>query len=233
MVDLDRFRHCTRWHDHANRRRYAAPADPWRLVPVDPAGVDRFAVVDLRYGLGQVRGGDWDTPAECRRLADSRTYEGLLQRFDEGRPWEDTAYHEWVRERFGSEGGFRGLQDFAEHDSDWFEHVDELYESVDDGYRTNRGELYDDPTDLEYVHETDPVAPVGRDGDVVWTEGFHRLTLARVAGVERVPALITWRHEAWQATRDAVAEAVADDAEEPTDGLDASADHPDLRDVLG
>jgi len=233
VVDLDRFRHRTEWHDYANRRRHVAPADPWRLVPVDPAAVDRFSVVDLRYGLGQVRGRDWDSPAECRLLADSRMYEGLYQRFDEGRPWEETAYYEWVRERFESESGFRGLQQFEEHDPDWFEHVEDLYDGIRDGYRTNRGEVYDDPPDLEYVHEMDPIALIGRDGDVIWTEGFHRLILARVAGVDRVPVLVMWRHEEWQTTRDAVAEAAGEGVEPPTDGLDVSAEHPDLQDVLG
>lgn len=233
MVDLEEFRYYTEWHDHVNRERYEAPADPWRLVPVDPTEVERFTVVDLRYGLGQVRGGDWDRPEECRDLTDNRLYEGLIQRFEAERAWEETVYHDYVREEFDSESGFRGMQDYEEHGSEWFEAVDGLYESIAGGYRTNRGETYDTPADLEYVHDMEPLALVGRDGAVIWSEGFHRLVLSRVAGVERVPVWILRRHEGWQETRDAVATAVDDETGDPTDGLAAAADHPDLGDVLG
>ncbi len=228
MVDLDAFRRYTEWHDHANGRRYEAPADPWRLVPVDPAGVNRFRVVDLRYGLGQVRGGDWDRPDECRSLTENRLYEGLTQRFEEGRPWEETAYHDYVREQFESESGFRGLQDYEEHGPKWFAAVEDLYESIAASYRTNRGETYERVADIEYVHEMEPLALLGRDGDVIWTEGFHRLVLSRLAGVDRVPVWVLWRHEEWQAVRDAVAGTGT-----VPDGVAVTADHPDLADVVG
>jgi len=221
VVDLDVFRQYTEWHDHANHRRYDAPADPWRLVPVDPAGVDRFTVVDLRYGLGQVRDGDWDR--DPRDLMETRIAEGLVQRFAEGRDWADTVYHDYVREQFDSEHGFRGLDDFESDAPDWFDHVEGLYESIGDGYRTNRGNTYDDPANLAYVHQMDPIALVGRDGEIVWTEGFHRLVLARLAGVESVPVHVLWRHADWQATRDAVARGEA---------VDASLGHPDLRPLV-
>lgn len=225
MVEFDDFRYYTEWHNHVNQTTYEAPPVPWRLVPVDPTGVERLTVVDLRYGLGQVRGGEWDRPESCRDLAELTMYDGLRQRFVEGQEWTETDYYDWVRERFDTEHGFRGKTDFDEHGEAWFDHVDDLYESIADGYRTNRGTVYDDPADIEYVHEMEPLALVGRDGEVIWTEGFHRLILSRVAGVDRVPVYVLWRHEEWQATRDAV-------ARDPED-VNVSLDHPDLADVEG
>ncbi len=221
MVDLEDFRQYTEWHDHANHKRYAAPADPWRLVPVDPAAVERFTVVDLRYGVGQVRGGDWDR--DCREIEGMRIYDGLRQRFAEGRDWTDTVYHDYVRERFDSEYGFRGMDDFDTDGPGWFDHVEDLYERISEGYRTNREHTYDDPADLEYVHQMDPLALIGRGGEVIWTEGFHRLVLARLAGVESVPVHVLWRHADWQSTRDAVARG---------EEVDVSLDHPDLRPLV-
>ncbi len=221
MVDLDAFRRYTEWHDHANQRQYDAAPDPWRLIPVDPAAVERFTVVDLRYGLGQVRGGDWDR--DCRDLMETDLARGLVQRFGEDRDWADTVYHDYVREQFDSEHGFRGMDDFETDAPDWFDHVEGVHDSVREGYRTNRGHTYDDPADLAYVHQMDPIALIDRDGAVVWTEGFHRLVLARIAGVESVPVHVLWRHADWQSTRDAVARG---------DPVDVSLDHPDLRSLV-
>lgn len=228
-MDLDDFRQYTEWHDVANRRRYEAPADPWRLVPVDPDGVDRFAVVSLLWGLGRVRGGDWDRPGETRSLDDTRMIEGLRQRFEGDRDWTDTVYHEWVRERIEEEGRFRRFESIADVEAEWFPAVDELFESMrEDGYRPNRGTVYDDPGDIEFVHEMEPLVLVGRDGEVIWTEGFHRLTLARILDVDAVPVHVLRRHEGWQEVRDRLARTEPDDR--PPE-LEAYADHPDVVDV--
>lgn len=60
-MDLDRFDSYTRWHEAVNERTYRAPADPWRLLPVDPTAVTRSTnELRLDLGLGRVQGGDWD-----------------------------------------------------------------------------------------------------------------------------------------------------------------------------
>lgn len=228
MVDLDDFRYYTEWHHHANERRYEAPADPWRLVPVDPAGVERFAVVELTWGLDRVRGGDWDRPENCRSLTDTRMYEGLVERFEEGCEWEETPYWEWVRGEIEELGHFRGYEDPEAVRAERLPAVEDLYESLrEEGYRPNHGTLYDDPAEVEFIHEFDPMVLIGRDGEVIWTEGFHRLILSRIAGVDGVPALVLRRHEDWQRVRDRVDDAPAGDL--PPD-LDEYAGHPDLPD---
>lgn len=229
-MGLDDFRYYTDWHAVANRKRYAAPADPWRLVRVDPNEVERFAVVSLLWGLGRVRGGDWDRPEETRRLDDTRMCEGLRQRFEEGRDWEDTAYYEWGRDRLEDQERFRGCTDLEEFEAEHCRRIDDLFESIrEDGYRPNRGTVYDGPGDVEYVHDLEPLALIGRDGEVLWSEGFHRLILARILDVDAVPVYVLRRHEAWQEVRDRLAR--TDPGDRPPE-LEAHVDHPDVRDVV-
>jgi hypothetical protein len=227
---LDAFRHYTRWHAHANRRRYRAPAAPWRSIEVDPADVERFTTVSLLWGLGRVRGGEWDRPANTRRLDDLRLVEGLRQRFHEDRAWEDTVYWERLEERFADGERVRGYDDIEALRERRLPGLDDLYASIrEDGYRPNEGHLYDDPGEVEYVHELEPLVLLARDGEVLWTEGYHRLVLARLAGVDRIPVYVLRRHERWQRTRDGLAATVPD--ERPAT-LAAAADHPDAADMV-
>ena len=54
----------------------------------------------------------------------------------------------------------------------------------DEGYRPNRGVVYDGPENAGYIHDLEPIALIGRDGEVIWTEGFHRLVLADLADID-------------------------------------------------
>lgn len=226
---LDGFRRYSERHAHENRRRYDAPADPWAVVRVDPGTVDRFAVVPVAWGLGRVRGGDWDRPEHTHAFDDVDMFVGLRERFGEGRNWADTRYHEWVAGRVDA-GGFRGCDSLDEVHEEHYPRLDRLYDDIAERYVPNSERVYDSPADAESVHDLEPFVLVGRDGEVIWTEGFHRFVLADVAGVETVPVYVLRRHEAWQRTRDELAATTPGDR--PPE-LARVADHPDARDVAG
>lgn len=222
MWFIDQFRRRTAWTAHANARRWHAPADPWSLLHVPPARVERWTVVSLLWGLGRVRGGGWDRPPETTRLDETPMIVGLRQRFEKDRPWVETEYYDHVRERIDEDGSYRGFDSMEAVSSEQLPAIDALYESIrDDGYRPNRGVVYDEPVDATRIHELEPMVLIGRNGEIIWTEGFHRYALAAIAGVEAIPVYVLQRHAAWQRVRDRAA------AGEQTeyDG------HPDLREL--
>lgn len=230
MVHLPSFRNYTAWHHHANQRLYEAPADPWRQIHVDPTAPDQATIVSLLWGLGRVQGGDWDRPANCSELTETQMYDGLYQRFKQGRDWEETAYHDWVTETIETEGHFRGYEDIDTVVEERYPAVDDLYERIcEDGYRANHGHVYNDPESIEQIHELDPMVLIGRSGEIIWTEGFHRLYLARFAGIDTIPVYVLQRHVEWQSLRDRVAAASNN---EPRTELTQYPDHLDLQDVL-
>ena len=236
-MDLDTFRLYTEWHDHANRRRYDAPADPWQLVTVDPTGIERCVPGIGLYGLGRVEGGAWDRSANTRSVADLPSYEGIRQRFEAGEDWEDTRLVEWAGERFAdgeSARGYENLDAFVERRCAY---LDDLFERIrEEGYRPNAEAGHDNPAARDnpyedaYAHEFEPLVAVGRSGEFLWVEGFHRLAMATVLELDAVPVQVVCRHREWQRVRD---EATAGDG----DGLPASVaphrDNPDLADLLG
>lgn len=227
---LDDFRNRTTWNTVANQRRYDTPADPWAFVHVDPNEVERFTVVSLRSGLGSVHDGDWDRPENCHRVDENYIHEGLTQRFVAGDEWTETAYYEEARERIDENGAYHGCESEAELVEEYLPALDDLYGDIrDEGYRPNLGVVYDSPEDADYIHDLEPMVLVGRDGAIIWTEGFHRLVLAALAGVETIPVYVLRRHEAWQRVRDALAGTTPE--ERPSE-LDQYTTHPDVQDLV-
>lgn len=229
MVRLSEFRYYSLWHSHANQRLYDATADPWAQISVDPTNIDHFSVVSLIWGLGRVEGGDWDRPNNCRGLFDTKMYDGLRQHFVDGRAWKETAYHDWVVECIESDGHFRGYETAARVVEERYPCIDDLYADMcEDGYRPNHGNLYGEPAEVSRIHELDPMVLLGRSGEVIWTEGFHRLFLAQFAGIGKIPVYVLRRHEEWQRVRDRIA---VQGGAVPAD-LTEHATHPDLQDVI-
>lgn len=235
MEYLERFRHYTAWHAVANERRYDAPADPWRLLPVDPATVESHNQEPrLNWGLGRVQGGDWDRPEHREPLRETTLYRSLVARYEEGADWEETPLYRQVRDRFADGETVRGYGSIEEYRSVRCAYVDDLYRSIKrEGYRPNEAAGHDhadpdNPFEDAYANHLEPLVVIGRDGDVCLAEGFHRFCIAAILGIEEVPVYVLCRHEGWQRVRDRIHG--TNPGEHPP-GLDAHTDHPDLRDL--
>ena len=229
-MDLDRFRHRTAWNQYVNEKLYEAPADPWEHVHVDPSRIETYCSFRLDAGLGRVRGGTWDE--KTSPLRETATYRGLVQRFEEGRPWEETAIYSRAKAQFEDCAcqlrGYGSLRAFRE---DRLQYIDGLYDSIaTEGYRSNASATHDNPhaetNEFEgaYANRLDPMVAIGRDGEICWVEGYHRLILSRILGVESIPVYVLCRHVQWQETRDRVLTG--------SGGPSEPHDHPDLRGAL-
>lgn len=254
-MTLERFWYYTRWTAAANERAYAAPADPGRLVAVSPADVESSTgELSLLWGLGRIQGGDWDRDEHRESIRENRVYRGLEQRFVDGAAWEDTDLYAGVAERFETQDAVRGYESLAEFRDVRLSYLDDLYAAVrDEGYRPNAavagsksgGEIPDsghEPADATnefeaaYANHLEPLVAIGRDGELIWTEGYHRFTIADLLDVDTIPVSVLCRHPDWQQVRDDVhREATGERPIDPgrlPDDLRQSAGHPDLGDLL-
>ena len=139
---------------------------------------------------GARRGGDWDQqrPPFSKLLL----YRGTRQRFVEGLDWEDTIYYTQLLDRFRSEG-------WSESDAKMLsrarcERVDQVYDTIEqEGYRSQRA------LDGHPLHEV--TVTVGRDGELLYNcEGRHRLSVAKVVGIEEIPVLVLVQHDGFEGT---------------------------------
>ena len=233
---LDRFWTTTEWHAVATERLYTAPADPMRLVWVDPAQVNRFTgSLRLDVGLGRVQDGEWDRPEQCDAIRETETYRGLVQRLADGQDWESTALYERAKRRFAEAGQFRGYEDLEAFRETRCAYLDDLYESIrTEGYRPNVDAAHDNPATDDnpfedaYANHLEPLVAIGRTGEVVWAEGYHRFAIADILDLGEIPVQVLCRHREWQRVRDAVAEPGGERAPQ---GVAIDPEHPDLREL--
>lgn len=227
------FRCYTRlWGIHG-RLRYDAPTEPWATIEVDPDAVMEYVPdVELPWGLGRVRAGDWSSRENRLPVADLPRYRGLVQHFEKGQDWEDTDYYDHLVARYADhDGPFpRGHDDFDSFWRDRRESHEALYQSMrDEGYRPNGAVEHDPETWGEFVHSLEPLVVVGHDGELLWSEGFGRLCVAKLLGVDSIPVYVLCRHERWQRTRERLSGTARG---ELSPALERYRDHPDVRGVV-
>jgi hypothetical protein len=235
-VNLKRFRHYTRWHQFANEKEHDAPADPWRLLSVDPGGVEHCTNrIRLNWGLGRIKNGDWDQEENHDLLTETSTYRGLTQRFEKGYDWEDTAQYQRAKKRFDESSTFRGYSSLEEYRNIRCEYVDKLFRSIkQDGYRPNGEATHEKPTENNpfedaYANHLEPLVVITRSGEIVWTEGYHRLIIASILNIDEIPVYVLCRHKQWQRIRNQIHETQVSNVPPETK---AHLDHPDLQNIV-
>lgn len=206
--------------------RRAAPgrrtdADPFTLRWVSPDRIQQSVLESApkRPQWGRVAAGEWDREHHREPFADRPGPVAIRERFRDGASWAATPlydhFHDQI-ERFGNAWGYRTPAGFAARCVE----IERLHRSMRrHGYRDGR--------------EIDGAVPIldeigvdmARDGTLLWRGyGQHRLALARLLGIERVPVLVHRRHAEWQSVRDRTRERGEPPAEH--------AGHPDLRGLV-
>jgi len=193
------------------RLRYDAPADPYRMIRVDPTEIEHvvtFSVPKFR-AAGSVVGGDWDRSET--RFTDLDVYRAYERHFEDGVPWAETAFYERVLREI-DEGrepwDCRTREEFRAR----CERLDRLYETIaSEGYHT-QAELMrteaEDPIKEQNRLPTERLkdeitVDIGRDGELLFEDGRNRLSIVKLLGLEDVPVRVLRRHTAWQGIRDA------------------------------
>lgn len=205
-------------------------ADPFALRYIDPVGIERsileYAPRHPQYG--RVVGGTWDLRYD--EFEHLPVYQAIEAHFVEGVPWDDTGLFDCFLdqlERFGNAWGYTTPDGFAARCAE----LDRLFESLRTrGYR-RQGELSGGDWSRSPIPRFDEInVDIGHDGTVLWRAyGQHRLAMAKVLGIEKVPVIVQRRHRSWQHVRDTLDEHGPSAVHETLVGENP---HPDLRDLL-
>jgi len=209
----------------------AAP-NPFEIIYIDPSNINRFSLRkyqvhnDRFKDLGTVEEGDWDT----RSRADIKTeYENknnldsfnffmknefsetpfhlsMKKHFEDGKHWEETPYYTYLKKK--------KLNRLSK--------VDKLYNSIEENGIVKASEIEENNSLLQKLD--DIMIDIGRNGDTIMVENRHRLSIAKILDIEKVPVRVVCRHKKWQEKRTR-----ASNSEEKIKKLE---DHPDLRNNL-
>ena len=205
------------------------PVDPFALVLVDPARITRFTGrefpvwADRWSDFGRLLGGDWDRrerppvdpsyagPDPSLYLADrfdeTPVYRALEAHFVDGVPWEETAFVRGVVEQARADGSDRPVWQHCSTVEEVRRHcrnLDRLYEDMRERGCLSMRELNrreEERLNLRKVMKNEILVDVGRDGEPLFVTGRHRLSVAKILGVERVPVAVVVRHAEWERRR--------------------------------
>ncbi|WP_148859395.1 hypothetical protein [Natronococcus pandeyae] len=189
--------------------------------------VQETASVDTWFDAGLIKGGEWDNQQNLYHVNQSPKYNGVVEHFADGVPWEDTDYYDIILWLMDENKHFDGCRTQEEFDKRLGE-IDKLYKKIEqEGYK-KQSELCKKCNIKKY----DEIGvSIGRDGQLIFQGGgWHRFAIASVLGINTIPVRVICRHREWQELRNHLAR--CDSYEKLHLGAKENLTHPDLRDVV-
>lgn len=208
----------------ASRGEYDSFLDPDAILRIPPRSI-RFSVAREfapEKGLGRVIGGDWDVRRE--EFVKLDVYEAFRDVVARKASWPETEFYRRVMAciRDGEVlWSCSNEQEFRQRCSS----LEALYSDIaKNGYKSvaERGKNPGEPLSLFGLDEIG--VAIARDGELLFTNGAHRLTIAYLLDLPLIPVQVLVRHPDWMAIR----RDVADYAVRHDGYLRQPVSHPDL-----
>lgn len=138
------------------------------MIWVDPGEI-KFKI-SPHHDLKGEKGGDWDIDRRFP-VASSAKYRSIIERYSQGRPWEETdLFTDLYQRRFDAGESIRGEHTMKGLLAQYYGRVDEMFEGM-----KRKGFLTNGPL---------PKLLIGRDGEVfIGNQGNHRLAMAVVLDI--------------------------------------------------
>jgi len=191
-------------------------ANPYKQLWTDPDEITHTTSGAARR-RGWVQAGEWDRQGTPFL---SRTYpKAINQRYGDRRPWEETI-----------------LADKFDDTKQLSRHCDKIECLCDairqDGYHSQKQLLEKNPeaawsglNDAMHPLANEIAVDIGRNGELLWNMcGQHRLAIAKILEIDRIPVQVFRRHSEWQKIRDR--------ARRGEEIPEKFSDHPDLADIF-
>lgn len=169
---------------------------PTRILWIDPKKIENIGVgwgpFNKLHEFGKVVNGIWDL--NTMPFEDLDVYQSFKARFVHETQWENTTYYKVLLSQTNhgiQPWGVRNKSDLVKR----LNAIDELYKEMKrSGYKTQQ-QLLDSRASLGRLDEV--TVRIGRHGEFIFEDGRHRLAIAKILGLSRIPVLVTWRHKKW------------------------------------
>jgi 2-polyprenyl-3-methyl-5-hydroxy-6-metoxy-1,4-benzoquinol methylase len=201
--------------------------DPSRTLWIDPRKITNVSVgLGKRKKLrefGKIVGGTWDR--NTMPFADLDVFKSFTARFVHGIKWEDTSYYESILDELALGINPWGLRDKYDLNKR-LDALDTLFEQIQKyGYKTQQ-QLLGTDSSLRCLDEV--TVHIGRSGEFLFSDGRHRLAIAKILQLPRIPVMVAWRHRDWFLFREEILDFIKGNykgkAYQPLT-------HPDLSDI--
>ncbi|TKJ32798.1 MAG: hypothetical protein CEE38_22195 [Planctomycetes bacterium B3_Pla] len=156
-----------------------------------PADVPNPAAVS-----GMIKGGDWDR--RTLPVEELDIIRGAKDRFVKGIAWEQTEYYQSHLDRISNGEPWRGCKSKEDLDA-YCARFDRLYQAIkNNGYKP-QSEILKNEYGITGATEHEITVHIDRDGHYLFCDGRHRLAIALVLGIDKIPVKVCIRHAEWQA----------------------------------
>jgi len=195
---------------------YDSSIDPFRLHYIDPNDIVEITRREVPFFnnrwrmVGEVKNGNWDnrntfcfsphyddhewftTLFPSIWYEDCLFHKSIIERYKNGKEWFDTKYIQAVLEQIERGNsvwhGCKSTEDVRKR----CDYTDELYTSIQhEGYKTQK-EL---GSDFKKSITQEVMVDIDRYGNPLFIDGRHRLSIAKVLGLNSIPVTIGVRHE--------------------------------------
>lgn len=183
--------------------KYDHPPDLCTQLTIDPNSI-KYRSIGRRfshnYHMGTVMDGSWDR--ERNKFENHPIFNGIKSRYLLNKPWKDTEYVTWAENKIKLEGecfGHRKIDTFIEKRCSY---VDRLYQDIhENGFRDPNSGVHDNNRDTD-EKEYNLLVNIGRNGEFILYDGHHRLAMAKILEINKIPVHVLIRHKEWQKKRE-------------------------------
>lgn len=144
-----------------------------------------FGIYDFK---GAVKAGDWDRSGS--KFEDLDVFVAFKEVFMEGKSWPQTVFYQRIQESLKTGGFLYGCAD-QNALQDRCNELEDLFRAIKYGGYKSQRELHNLAADDEVT------ISIGRDGDLLFSGGAHRLAIAKLLGIEKIPVRVAVRHLEW------------------------------------
>jgi len=174
--------------------RIAAQRELHRIIWVDPKRIQKVGIGWGQYKktneFGKIVSGNWDL--NTMPFEDLDIYRAFHERFIDGRDWKETSYYRDFVYQIQKGNNINGVTDKKGILSRLNE-MDMLFEKIrTEGFRSQIDMQRRSSSKMD-----DITVRIGRDGELLFEDGRHRLAIAKILKLKRIPVRVTWRHENW------------------------------------
>jgi 2-polyprenyl-3-methyl-5-hydroxy-6-metoxy-1,4-benzoquinol methylase len=149
---------------------------------------------DSHKDKGKIIGGDWDLLE--RQFEELDVYVAFRDRFIEGKKWETTVYYQRVLDELNKGRFLWDCKNQFDFDIR-LKKLETLFETIkNNGYKSQQElQLKNNPDPIKLDDEV--TVNIGRNGDLLFNNGAHRLSIAKLLNIPEIPMKITVRHPQW------------------------------------
>jgi hypothetical protein len=203
----------------------AADVDKVSWVPPGRIVYCSLQAFNIREFKGRVIGGDWDRLE--KKFDDLDIVGAFKQVCLEGQDWSETVFYQRNLEMI-AEGHIRwGCKSQEEFDRKCRER-ELLFQTIrDEGYKSQPELASARQGGFGFREDDEVVISIGRHGDLLFSDGAHRLAIAKLLGVQEIPVAVAVRHPEWVALRQGLQRY----AQEVSGLTHQPLTHPDLEDI--